>query len=94
MSDETSMRDQIFEYIVNYKREHDGLSPLWQDIAEAVHISKATVRYHLLQLQVSGHIRLIKRHGIAVEGGAWDLVEDENAGGGDQESDDGNRPVE
>ena len=94
MADEHTMRERVFRFIVDYKRDHDGLSPMWQEIADAVHISTATVRYHLQQLQIEGRVQLIKRRGITVEGGAWDLVEEDDTNGGDQEANDSDRPTD
>jgi predicted ArsR family transcriptional regulator len=91
MTDDTSMREQIFQFIVDFKREHDGLSPKWQEIADAVLVSKTTVRYHLQQLQIEGRVQLIKRRGIAVEGGMWNLIEPDDERG-DQASGDSDRP--
>ncbi len=93
MTDERSMREQVFNFIVDFKRDHDGLSPMWQEIADAMQISKATVRYHLQQLQIEGRVRLFKRHGITIEGGTWDIDDLNDDSGGDQEADDSNRPL-
>ena len=73
---------QIFQFIVAYKREHDGLSPSISDIAAACFLHESTVRYHIARLEIQGRIRLVERRGIEVVGGAWeppDGTEDDNA---------------
>jgi predicted transcriptional regulator len=68
-------RDQVFNTIVEYKREHNGLSPSLKEIAAAVQLSVSTVRYHLLMLDKEGRIRITGRWGIEVPGGNWDWEE-------------------
>ncbi len=65
-------REQVFAFIVQYKREHDGLSPTAREIAEACFMHESTARYHVTQLALHGRIRLIERRGIEVVGGAWE----------------------
>lgn len=72
MDDNPSNREHVFEYIVIYKREHDGLAPSIKEIAEACMLSESTVRYHLWMLQQGNRIRLGGRRAIEVVGGAWD----------------------
>ncbi|WP_119067819.1 winged helix-turn-helix transcriptional regulator [Aggregatilinea lenta] len=69
----TSSRDRIFEYIVRYKREHDGLAPAITEIAEGCYLSVSTVKYHLFMLEREDRIRLDGRRRIEVVGGKWDL---------------------
>ncbi len=68
-----NMRDRVFTTIVEYKRQHNGLSPSLKEIAAALQLSVSTVRYHLLMLDKEGRIRITGRWGIEVPGGNWDL---------------------
>ncbi len=68
-------RDQVFQYIVDYKREHDGLSPTISAIARALFMNRTTARYHVMMLEHDGRIRLVGRRAIQVIGGAWNLPE-------------------
>jgi predicted transcriptional regulator len=68
-------RDQVFNTIVEYKRQHNGLSPSLKEIAAAVQLSVSTVRYHLLMLDKEGRIHITGRWGIEVPGGNWDWEE-------------------
>ncbi len=68
-----SSRDRIYEFIVHYKREHDGLAPAITEIAEGCYLSVSTVKYHLFMLEREDRIRLDGRRRIEVVGGKWDL---------------------
>lgn len=70
-------REQVFQFIVNYKRVHDGLSPVVREIAVGCVLSESSVKYHLLRLENEGRIKLKGRRGIEVTGGAWDMPEEE-----------------
>jgi hypothetical protein len=76
MSDNSAAtREQVFQYIVDYKRQHDGLSPTISGIARALFMNRTTARYHVMMLEHDGRIRLVGRHAIQVVGGAWHLPE-------------------
>jgi predicted transcriptional regulator len=75
MNNDDSSREAIFQYIVKFKREHDGLSPSVPEIAAACLIGEPTVRYHLLKLEAAGRIISEGRRGLQVRGGAWDFDE-------------------
>jgi hypothetical protein len=76
MSDNSAAtREQVFQYIVDYKRQHDGLSPTISGIARALFMNRTTARYHVMMLEHDGRIRLVGRHAIHVVGGAWHLPE-------------------
>jgi len=76
-SREVSTRDQIFSYIVEYKRNHDGNAPSKSNIARACSVSIPTVVYHLSQLEIERRIRLHGRgpNNIEIVGGNWWLGE-------------------
>ena len=74
--DNASNREQVFCFIVEYKRQHDGLSPGIKEIAEGCALSESTVRYHLLVLEIEDRIRVVSRRGIEVIGGVWDWPEE------------------
>ena len=66
-------RDLVFQCLVQYKRDHDGLTPSTKEIAELCGLSTSSVRYHLMQLEIDGRIRILERRGIEVVGGVWNL---------------------
>lgn len=66
----------IFEAIVRYKQEHDGLSPTLSELAERCSLSVSAIRYHLMRLELTGHIRWHGRRGIVVLGGEWSAPEE------------------
>jgi hypothetical protein len=71
--DSTANRERVFEFIVEFKREHDGLAPSWRQIAEECNLAVSTVQYYLFQLEKMKRIRLNGRRGIEVIGGVWDF---------------------
>ena len=52
------MRRKIYRYIIDFKQQHDGISPTTYEIAEALKVSRSTVRYHLIKLIELGMISL------------------------------------
>lgn len=68
--------DSVFNWIVAYKRAHDGNSPTMREIADACHISSlAQVNYILADLEGKGRLTLSRTTGrtrsICVVGGQW-----------------------
>lgn len=52
-------RDQIFDFIVQYKQTHDGNSPTTREIADACYLSSlTTVRHHLMNLELENRLRI------------------------------------
>lgn len=66
-----STADLIFEYIVGYKSDHDGLAPDVASIGQACGVNISTVRYHLPRLENEGLITCDGRRQITVTGGQW-----------------------
>lgn len=68
-------RQEIFDWIVAYKRSHDGNSPTVQEIMDGCGVSsKSVVYYILLDLRKLGLIELPgynKDRQIRVVGGRW-----------------------
>jgi DNA-binding transcriptional ArsR family regulator len=66
-------RELIFNYLVQYKEEHDGNSPTNRQIAEACHVSPSTVSHHLARLERANRIRLSEDEyrNIEIVGGQW-----------------------
>lgn len=67
---------EVFDFIVTFKAEHDGLSPSIREIREHCHIaSTSTVAYHLDKLEEVGMIEFYGDVGttrnIMVTGGEW-----------------------
>lgn len=65
----------VYDYIVQFKSEHDGISPTYREIMDAVDGigSISVVDYHLTKLEDDGLIkRLERKQGhIMVTGAHW-----------------------
>lgn len=66
-------RELVFQCLVQYKRDHDGLTPSVKELAELSGLHPSSVKYHLLQLEIEGRIRITGRRAIEVVGGVWNL---------------------
>ncbi len=66
-------RQKVLDFIVRYKREHDGNSPTRREIGEACQISSTSVvNYYLDQLARAGLIETARKaRAITVMGGSW-----------------------
>jgi len=65
---------RIFDYIVTYKRQHDGNSPSMRQLSEDLGLGYSTVFYQLRHLAEANLIRLSGNQvarGIEVMGGRW-----------------------
>lgn len=67
---------RIFDFIVSYKRRHDGVSPTVEEIGNAVNLVKSSAYYHLLMLRDIEKIRFTpgQSRSIEVIGGEWRIV--------------------
>jgi hypothetical protein len=85
-------RELVFEFLVRYKREHDGNSPTVREIAAGCNVSLGTVYYHLTRLELDHRISVMgdRRRNIEIKGGNWDWVNGKGAAsdGADQNSHD------
>ena len=63
--------EAIFQYIVAYKRHHDGLAPDVGSIGQACGVNISTVRYHLARLENDCLLTCDGRRQISVTGGQW-----------------------
>lgn len=71
---DASTRDLIFNFVVQYKRDHNGNSPATREIADACCLSSlTTVRHHLTALACEGRIILSNdgRYNVEIEGTEW-----------------------
>lgn len=67
-------RQQILDYVIWYKREHDGCSPSYPEIGKAVHMpSRSNVYAYLRQMRELGMIEFDddSMRGLRVPGGCW-----------------------
>jgi hypothetical protein len=71
----SAVRNQVFRFIIQYKRDHDGLSPSIQEIADALFMSRTNAWYHRVMLEREGRIRVTGRRSIEVLAGKWELSE-------------------
>ena len=56
----TRTRDRILAYIIEYKAAHDGVSPTFDEIAEAVGVnSKSVISHHIGILVETGYLRRV-----------------------------------
>jgi len=64
----------IYDYLIRFKRENDGLSPSIREIMDACDISSTSVViYYLRDMQKAGQITMRGKRGIAIIGGVWML---------------------
>ena len=77
MDETPTSREQVYDFLVQYKRVHDGNSPSTQEIAEACNMSTTTVSYHLTRLEIDNRIHVPgnRRRMIEIIGGHWDIEE-------------------
>lgn len=48
--------EAVLEFIKKYKRENQGTSPTYDEIADHVGVTKSTAKYHVERLQEMGRI--------------------------------------
>lgn len=70
------IRNEMLDFIIRYKKEHDGNSPTYREIMRATGISSTSVvAYHLERLEQNGVIRRPQQVGnsrmIEIVGGRW-----------------------
>ena len=72
------IQDRVFDFIVKFKADNDGVSPSYREIMEACDISSFShVKYLLGKLAAGGRISLGdgKSRTIYVTGGQWQYEE-------------------
>ena len=70
----------IYNFIVKYKAENDGLSPSLREIRQGVNISTLSiVSGRLIELRDQGYIKFEDNiaRSIKVVGGKWELIKGE-----------------
>ena len=72
MADGPGTRDRVFEFLVKYKQQHDGLAPSIAEMARGCALHPSSVQYHLLRLEGEDRIRILGRRSIEVIGGSWE----------------------
>ena len=76
-ADDATTRESVFQFLVHYKRTHDGNTPTTREIADACCLSStSSVRYHLLKLELENRIRTYgnRQRGIGIVGATWDFA--------------------
>lgn len=71
--------DILRDYIVQYKKDNDGISPTLRQLMFALDISSTSVcSYYLQRLVEQGRIYRVRAEsgttGLGVPGGKWDIV--------------------
>jgi SOS-response transcriptional repressor LexA len=68
----------VFNWIVEFKRNHDGLSPTVREIQRGMkYRTTSAVHYHLVELEKRGMIQIYRNldgassRGIIIPGGQW-----------------------
>jgi SOS-response transcriptional repressor LexA len=71
------IRQEILEFIIEYKKENDGLSPTMREIMTACDMSSTSlVSHHLDVLVEDGHLGRTGHHRhLTVPGGRWIIGE-------------------
>lgn len=71
-------RDRIFDFLVRYKKEHDGNSPSMREIAEGCNIVLSGAHYHLIRLELENRIRMSGQRSRTIEivGANWQPPDD------------------
>lgn len=65
---------EIYDYIVAYKKTHDGNAPTYRQIQMKCDVSSTSmVSFYLDELQVKQLIRRLDNGRIAVIGGRWSI---------------------
>lgn len=64
-------QDRIFQFVVDYKREHNGNSPTYQEIADEMELSKVTVYNRVMRLVVRMRLELDENRRIVVPEGEF-----------------------
>ena len=64
-------RKEVYEFIVKYKTDNDGLSPSMREIMAQGVSSTSVVDWHLKKLEQEGKISCNGVRGIKVTGGKW-----------------------
>lgn len=75
----TGKTQEVLNFIIAYKRDHDGVGPSMSEIGAAVEVkSNSNVTLHLETLERAGLIECLRNdrgdripRGIKVTGGAW-----------------------
>lgn len=71
----TEYSQKMLDFIIAYKREHDGLSPTYREMVRALgegFNSTSMIHYNIRKLIVAGKIRInFHSRGIEVIGGSW-----------------------
>lgn len=73
-------RERVFEFVVAYKKEHDGNSPSLREIADACHIVVSGAYYHLSRLELDNRVRISgpRSRTIEIVGATWSPPEGEH----------------
>lgn len=73
--------DMVHRYIINYKIEHDGISPTIRQVMEGLDISSTSVTsYYIKRLIDEGRLYHVRDEsntsGLGVTGGRWEYEEE------------------
>ncbi len=70
---------EILNYIIEFKRKNNGLSPTMREMAEAFHTSTSAINYYLSRLEALGAIEFYgnsKARSIMIPGSEWRMIPD------------------
>lgn len=69
--------DTLYDYIVQYKSENDGIAPSIKEMSAYLNVSSTSLTdYYLKKLAGAGRIVIVKnrRRHISIPGGRWSMV--------------------
>lgn len=80
VANERTTKEEVLNFIINFKAENDGNSPSLEEIAEGCGLpttGTSTASYFLDRLEADGKLRHGGVRSIEVVGGEWRLKETE-----------------
>ena len=64
-------QDRIFQFVIDYKRDHNGAPPTYQELADALEISTTTAYTRVMRLVARQRLELDENRRIVVPEGEF-----------------------
>ena len=68
--------DDVLNFVKGYKQANGGLSPSYDEIADALGLGKTTIRYHLDNLESKGLLTVRGPRSISIPGESYRISEE------------------